>query len=64
MLIEGRKQAEAAQLEDSLDVVEVTPANFTVRNLTFDVYTINFSIRNVTRPPKAPRGPRNQVEER
>ena len=53
MLVEGRKRAEASALADSLDWVvgDAMALPFTAN--TFDVYTISFGIRNVTRPQEA-----------
>ncbi len=53
MLVEGRKRAEAAQLADSLDWVVGDAMNLPFDDNTFDVYTISFGIRNVTRPQEA-----------
>ncbi|MEO0918151.1 MAG: ubiquinone/menaquinone biosynthesis methyltransferase, partial [Pseudomonadota bacterium] len=53
MLIEGRKRADAAHLADSLDWVVGDAMNLPFENNTFDVYTISFGIRNVTRPQDA-----------
>jgi demethylmenaquinone methyltransferase/2-methoxy-6-polyprenyl-1,4-benzoquinol methylase len=53
MLIEGRKRAEAAQLEDSLDWIVGDAMALPFEDNTFDVYTISFGIRNVTRPQEA-----------
>ena len=53
MLVEGRKRAEAAQLADSLDWVVGDAMNLPFEDNTFDVYTISFGIRNVTRPQEA-----------
>ncbi|MEL6241091.1 MAG: bifunctional demethylmenaquinone methyltransferase/2-methoxy-6-polyprenyl-1,4-benzoquinol methylase UbiE [Pseudomonadota bacterium] len=53
MLIEGRKRADAAHLADSLDWVVGDAMNLPFENNTFDVYTISFGIRNVTRPQEA-----------
>ena len=53
MLIEGRKRAEAAHLADSLDWVVGDAMNLPFESNTFDVYTISFGIRNVTRPQDA-----------
>ncbi|THH35360.1 bifunctional demethylmenaquinone methyltransferase/2-methoxy-6-polyprenyl-1,4-benzoquinol methylase UbiE [Aliishimia ponticola] len=50
MLVEGRKRAEAAQMADSLDWVTGDAMKLPFRDNTFDVYTISFGIRNVTRP--------------
>ena len=53
MLIEGRKRAEAAQMADSLDWVVGDAMALPFPDNTFDVYTISFGIRNVTRPQEA-----------
>jgi len=53
MLIEGRKRAEAGQMADSLDWVVGDAMALPFEANTFDVYTISFGIRNVTRPQEA-----------
>lgn len=53
MLIEGRKRAEAARMADSLDWVVGDAMALPFDDNTFDVYTISFGIRNVTRPQEA-----------
>ena len=53
MLIEGRKRAEAAHLGDSLSWVTGDAMALPFADNSFDVYTISFGIRNVTRPEKA-----------
>ena len=53
MLIEGRKRAEAEALQDSLDWVVGDAMALPFDDNTFDVYTISFGIRNVTRPQDA-----------
>jgi demethylmenaquinone methyltransferase/2-methoxy-6-polyprenyl-1,4-benzoquinol methylase len=53
MLIEGRKRAEATQMSDSLDWVVGDAMALPFDDNTFDVYTISFGIRNVTRPQVA-----------
>lgn len=53
MLVEGRKRAEAAQMADSLDWVVGDAMALPFEDNTFDVYTISFGIRNVTRPQEA-----------
>lgn len=53
MLIEGRKRAEASKLADSLDWVVGDAMALPFADNTFDVYTISFGIRNVTRPQEA-----------
>ncbi|WP_171177329.1 bifunctional demethylmenaquinone methyltransferase/2-methoxy-6-polyprenyl-1,4-benzoquinol methylase UbiE [Ruegeria sp. HKCCD8929] len=53
MLVEGRKRAEAEQRADSLDWVVGDAMALPFEDNTFDVYTISFGIRNVTRPQDA-----------
>ncbi len=53
MLVEGRKRAEAASMADSLDWVTGDAMALPFQDNTFDVYTISFGIRNVTRPQDA-----------
>jgi len=53
MLVEGRKRAEAAQMQDSLDWVVGDAMALPFDDNSFDVYTISFGIRNVTRPAEA-----------
>jgi len=53
MLVEGRKRAEAEQLQTSLDWVVGDAMALPFEANTFDVYTISFGIRNVTRPQDA-----------
>ena len=53
MLIEGRKRAEAAKMADSLDWIVGDAMALPFADSTFDVYTISFGIRNVTRPQEA-----------
>lgn len=53
MLVEGRKRAEAEQRSDSLDWVVGDAMALPFEDNTFDVYTISFGIRNVTRPQEA-----------
>jgi len=53
MLVEGRKRAEADQMSDSLDWVVGDAMALPFADNTFDVYTISFGIRNVTRPAEA-----------
>ena len=53
MLIEGRKRAEAEALSSSLDWVVGDAMALPFADNTFDVYTISFGIRNVTRPAEA-----------
>ncbi|MCE8527345.1 bifunctional demethylmenaquinone methyltransferase/2-methoxy-6-polyprenyl-1,4-benzoquinol methylase UbiE [Ruegeria pomeroyi] len=50
MLVEGRKRAEAERMADSLDWVVGDAMALPFEDNTFDVYTISFGIRNVTRP--------------
>lgn len=53
MLVEGRKRAEAEQLSTSLDWVVGDAMALPFEDNSFDVYTISFGIRNVTRPQEA-----------
>jgi demethylmenaquinone methyltransferase/2-methoxy-6-polyprenyl-1,4-benzoquinol methylase len=53
MLVEGRKRAEAADLSESLSWVTGDAMGLPFPDNTFDVYTISFGIRNVTRPQEA-----------
>ncbi len=53
MLIEGRKRAEAEQMAENLDWVVGDAMALPFPDKTFDVYTISFGIRNVTRPQEA-----------
>ncbi len=53
MLLEGRKRAEAEKLEDQLDWVVGDAMALPFEDASFDVYTISFGIRNVTRPEDA-----------
>jgi len=53
MLVEGRKRAEAERVSDSLDWVVGDAMALPFEDNTFDVYTISFGIRNVTRPQEA-----------
>lgn len=53
MLAEGRKRAEAERLGDSLDWVVGDAMALPFADNSFDVYTISFGIRNVTRPERA-----------
>mgnify|MGYP000914186754 FL=1 len=50
MLVEGRKRAEADQRADQLDWVVGDAMALPFEDNTFDVYTISFGIRNVTKP--------------
>lgn len=49
MLVEGRKRAEAAQMAENLDWVTGDAMALPFEDNQFDVYTISFGIRNVTR---------------
>ena len=49
MLIEGRKRAEAEKMADRLDWVVGDAMALPFKSNSFDVYTISFGIRNVTR---------------
>ncbi|WP_299968498.1 bifunctional demethylmenaquinone methyltransferase/2-methoxy-6-polyprenyl-1,4-benzoquinol methylase UbiE [uncultured Roseobacter sp.] len=53
MLTEGRARAEAAQMGDSLDWIVGDAMALPFDDASFDVYTISFGIRNVTRPQEA-----------
>ena len=53
MLIEGCKRAEANQVLDSLNWVVGDAMALPFADNSFDVYTISFGIRNVTRPQEA-----------
>ncbi len=53
MLVEGRQRAEADQMVDSLNWVVGDAMALPFEDNTFDVYTISFGIRNVTRPQEA-----------
>ncbi len=53
MLIEGRKRAEAGSMAESLDWIVGDAMALPFADNTFDVYTISFGIRNVTRPQEA-----------
>ena len=53
MLVEGRKRAEAEAMADSLDWVVGDAMALPFADNSFDVYTISFGIRNVTRPQVA-----------
>jgi len=53
MLVEGRKRAEAAQMAGQLDWVVGDAMALPFADNCFDVYTISFGIRNVTRPQEA-----------
>lgn len=53
MLVEGSQRAEAGTMADSLDWVVGDAMALPFESNTFDVYTISFGIRNVTRIPDA-----------
>jgi demethylmenaquinone methyltransferase/2-methoxy-6-polyprenyl-1,4-benzoquinol methylase len=53
MLVEGRKRAEAEDLAQRLDWVVGDAMALPFKDNSFDVYTISFGIRNVTRIPDA-----------
>ena len=53
MLVEGRKRAEADNLANSLDWTVGDAMALPFEDNSFDVYTISFGIRNVTRPQEA-----------
>lgn len=53
MLIEGRKRADAESMADRLDWVVGDAMALPFPDNSFDVYTISFGIRNVTRIPDA-----------
>ena len=53
MLIEGQKRAEAEAMADKLDWVVGDAMALPFESNRFDVYTISFGIRNVTRIPDA-----------
>jgi demethylmenaquinone methyltransferase/2-methoxy-6-polyprenyl-1,4-benzoquinol methylase len=53
MLVEGRKRAEAEAMAGNLDWVVGDAMALPFADNTFDVYTISFGIRNVTRIPDA-----------
>jgi len=53
MLVAGRKRAEAGRMADSLDWVVGDAMALPFDDNSFDVYTISFGIRNVTRPQEA-----------
>ena len=53
MLIEGQKRAEAENMADRLSWVVGDAMALPFADNTFDVYTISFGIRNVTRIPDA-----------
>lgn len=49
MLVEGRQRADAASMSDRLDWIVGDAMALPIADNTFDVYTISFGIRNVTR---------------
>ncbi len=53
MLEEGQKRAEAENMADALDWTEGDAMALPFANNSFDVYTISFGIRNVTRIEEA-----------
>ena len=53
MLVEGRKRAEASEMAQSLDWLVGDAMALPFADNSFDVYTISFGIRNVTRPEDA-----------
>lgn len=53
MLVAGRKRAEAEQMAGSIDWVVGDAMALPFDAGSFDVYTISFGIRNVTRPQQA-----------
>ena len=53
MLVAGRKRAEAEKMGESLDWVVGDAMALPFEDASFDVYTISFGIRNVTRPQEA-----------
>ena len=53
MLVAGRKRAEADRMAASLDWVVGDAMALPFDDNSFDVYTISFGIRNVTRPQEA-----------
>ncbi len=53
MLVEGRQRAEAADMAHSLSWVVGDAMALPFPDASFDVYTISFGIRNVTRPEVA-----------
>ena len=53
MLVAGRQRAEASDMSESLEWVVGDAMKLPFENNTFDVYTISFGIRNVTRPQEA-----------
>lgn len=53
MLVEGRKRAEAQHMQSNLGWVTGDAMALPFSDNSFDVYTISFGIRNVTRPQEA-----------
>ena len=53
MLISGQKRAEAEKMADRLEWVVGDAMALPFEDNSFDVYTISFGIRNVTRPQEA-----------
>ncbi|MGV6850525.1 MAG: bifunctional demethylmenaquinone methyltransferase/2-methoxy-6-polyprenyl-1,4-benzoquinol methylase UbiE [Marinibacterium sp.] len=53
MLIEGQRRAEAEAMSDNLDWIVGDAMALPFADNSFDVYTISFGIRNVTRPREA-----------
>ena len=53
MLDEGKRRAEAGNLADRLDWLAADAMALPFADASFDVYTISFGIRNVTRPEVA-----------
>ncbi len=53
MLIEGQKRAEAGQMAEKLNWIVGDAMALPFEDNSFDVYTISFGIRNVTRIPDA-----------
>lgn len=53
MLVQGKKRADAERLADKLDWVVGDAMALPFADDSFDVYTISFGIRNVTRIPDA-----------
>ena len=53
MLAEGRRRAEAADMAHQLDWISGDAMALPFEDASFDVYTISFGIRNVTRPEVA-----------
>ena len=53
MLEEGKSRAEASKFSQNLDWIVGDAMGLPFEDSTFDVYTISFGIRNVTRPQEA-----------